>query len=327
MPSLFRSLRAKTLVIFACLPLFILAACGNSSTTTTGGGSSPSNPNANVTLTVGGKLDTESKILTKIYTLALRDAGFKVNEKAAFGNNTIVFSGIKSGAIDLYPEFTATGLDALKKTSSLDDAKDYQTVKDGFKQQFQIDWLDYAPLNDTYAVCVQQGNSLGLKTISDLASKAKQVTFDLPSDSTYVFDYLKPKYNLTLNSFKDVHKVDYTIGFKEVSGGQAQANFCYSTDGGITTNKLTVLADDQHAFPAYHPAPIVRASVLSKSPDIATALNALAPKLTTQTSLDLQQQVAKNMNNNMSQNQAIYQAAKAWLQNQGLCKKSGCANS
>jgi osmoprotectant transport system substrate-binding protein len=319
MDSLFRSLRAKSLFLLVCVPLLILSACGgNTSTTNT------NNPNANISLTVGGKLDTESKIITKLYTLDLRDAGFKVNEKPAFGNNTITFAGIKSGAIDLYPEFTATGLDALKKTSSLSDQTDYDTVKAGFKSQFNIDWLDYSPLNDTYAVCVKQGSSI--KTLSDLATQAKQVTFDLPSDSTYVVDYLKAKYNLTLASFKAVHKVDYSIGFKEVQGGQSQANFCYSTDSGITTDKLAVLQDDKGAFPAYHPAPIVRDSVLKKSADIATTLNALAPDITTQASLDLQQQVIKNMAQNMSQDRAIYQAAKDFLTSKGLCKKAGCTN-
>jgi len=323
MPSLFRSLRAKTLFALACVPLLLLTACGNAgNSTTTGGGNT--NKNANISITVGGKLDTESKLLTKLYSLVLKDEGFKVNEKPAFGNNTIVFQGIKSGAIDMYPEFTATGLDALKKQSSLNDQQDYQTVKDGFKQQFQIDWLDYSPLNDTYAICTKSGNAMGLKNISDLAAKAKQITFDLPSDSAYVLDYLKPKYGLTLESFKAVHKVDYTIGFKEVAGGQSDANFCYSSDNGINTNKLIALDDDKHAFPAYHPAPIIRDSVLKKSPDIATALNALAPKITTDVSLQLQKDVDTNVNSGMSQSKAITEAATNWLKAQGFCKKNGC---
>lgn len=320
MDSLFRSLRAKSLFLLVCVPLLILSACGSNTATTT----TKNDPNANITITVGGKLDTESKILTKLYTLDLRDAGFKVNEKPAFGNNTIVFTGIKSGAIDLYPEFTATGLAALKKTSSLNDQTDYNTVKAGFKSQFNIDWLDSSPLNDTYAICVQQSSSV--KTISDFATQAKQITFDLPSDSTYVIDYLKAKYNLTLASFKAVNKVDYSIGFKEVQSGQSQANFCYSTDSLITTDKLAVLQDDKNAFPAYHPAPIVRDSVLQKSPDIATTLNALAPDITTQVSLQLQQDVTKNMNSGMSPDRAIYQTAKDFLTSKGLCKKFGCTN-
>ncbi|GER86913.1 hypothetical protein KDW_10750 [Dictyobacter vulcani] len=324
MPSLFGSVRAKALFALACVPLLLLSACGNNGN---GGGAgttgSNTSKNASISITVGGKLDTESQLLTKLYTLVLRDQGFKVNEKPAFGNNTIVFQGIKSGAIDLYPEFTATGLDALKKTSTLDDQKDYDTVKAGFKDQFQIDWLDYSPLNDTYAICAKDGNSMGLKTVSDLTAKAKQITFDLPSDSAYVVDYLKAKYGLTMQSFKATHKVDYAIGFKEVAGGQADANFCYSSDNGINVNKLVALQDDKHAFPAYHPAPIVRDSVLQKAPAIKDALNALAPKITTDASLQLQKDVDANAAQGMSKSKAITEAATKFLKDQGLCK-NGC---
>jgi osmoprotectant transport system substrate-binding protein len=324
------SLKKKSLFLLACIPLLLLAACGPNAGsgpgTTTGGSNNSSNSNS-VTLTVGGKLDMESKLLTKLYTLVLRDNGFTVNEKAAFGNNTIVFQGIKSGAIDLYPEFTATGLDALKITSSLDDQKDYDTVKAAFKQQFNIDWLQYSPLNDTYAVCMQKDKATqqGIKTISDFASKASQFTFDLPSDSTYVVTtYMKPKYNLSLSSFKSINKVDYAIGFKELASGQAQAAFCYSTDNGITKNNFVALDDNNHAFPAYHPAPIVRDDVLKKSPQIQTILDKLAPDITTEASLQLQKQEADNENSGMSQTQAITQAAKQFLQQNGFCKTSSC---
>jgi Periplasmic glycine betaine/choline-binding (lipo)protein of an ABC-type transport system (osmoprotectant binding protein) len=301
-----------------CIPLLVLAACGANAGSGTATGSSNSK---GVTLTVGGKLDGESQLLTKLYTLVLRNAGYTVNEKPAFGDNAIVFAGIKSGALDLYPEYTATGLDALGKKSSLNDQQDYDTVKAGFKQQFNIDWLNYAPLNDTYAICMQksEAQSLNIKTISDLAAKAPQLTFDLPSDSAYVFDYLKPKYNnLSMSSFKALHKVDYAIGFKELSGGQTQAAFCYSTDIGIVTNNFVVLTDNNHAFPAYHPAPIVRASVLAKNPDIATVLNKLSPYLTTDASLQLQKAVLDDTNQGMSNAQAVTQAATQFLQKNKL---------
>lgn len=324
------SFKKKSLFLLACIPLLLLAACGpnaGSGSGTNSGNSNSGSSKSATTLVVGGKLDMESKLLTKLYTLVLRDNGFNVNEKPAFGNNTIVFAGIKSGAIDLYPEFTATGLDAVKQQSSLDDQKDYDTVKAAYKQQFNIDWLQYSPLNDTYAICMQknQAQNMGIKNISDFAAKASQFTFDLPSDSTYVVDFLKPKYNnLSLSSFKSVHKVDYAIGFKELAAGQTQAAFCYSTDNGINKNNFVALQDNNHAFPAYHPAPIVRDSILQKNPEIQTALDKLAPFITTDASLQLQKTEADNEAQGMSSSQAITQAAKQFLQANGFCKTSNC---
>jgi osmoprotectant transport system substrate-binding protein len=329
MQSLRSILRAKSLFALLCIPMLLLAACGSTSNPA----ANSNNPNANVTLTIGSKLDTESEIIAELYSLALRDQGFKVNEKLAFGNNTIIFQGIKSGQLDLYPEFTATGLQALNKTSSLNDQQDYDTVKAGYKQQFNIDWLNYSPLNDTYAICMRQdeANQLGIKTISDLEKKASQVSFYLPSDSTYVFNYLKSKYNLTQASFKSVNQVDISIAFQEVINGknQAKANFCYSTDQRIQADNLVVLQDNNNAFPAYHPAPIVRDSVLKKSPDIATTLNKLAPDITNTVSLQLQSQLAQFQAKNpgVSSTEALYQVAKQFLTSKGFCNKYGCTQS
>jgi osmoprotectant transport system substrate-binding protein len=52
-------------------------------------------------LTVGGKLDTEAQLLTKLYVLVLRKAGFDVTEKSKLGTNDIVHNAITSGQIDM----------------------------------------------------------------------------------------------------------------------------------------------------------------------------------------------------------------------------------
>src|SRR5262249_54150489 len=112
------SVRAKSVILLAVVLIFTLSACGGTSTTsnTTKG-----------SIIVGGKEDTEAQLLTKMYTLLLRKAGFDVTEKAALGNSTIVFQAITSHQIDLYPEFTATALNKLNLPSAYDAHKDYQT--------------------------------------------------------------------------------------------------------------------------------------------------------------------------------------------------------
>ena len=146
MALLTRSLRAKSLVLLALVTMLILAACGSS---TTGGssGSSSSSTSSKVPVTVGSKLDPEAQLLGEMYVLLLRKAGFTVNSKLALGQTPTVFAALKSGSIDLYPEFTATGLNILGAKSAFDPAKDYQTVKNGFEQQYHITWLDQAPLS------------------------------------------------------------------------------------------------------------------------------------------------------------------------------------
>src|SRR5213082_2991725 len=232
MTLLTRSLRAKSLVLLALVTMLILAACGSSTTGGSGGSTS-----SKVPVTVGSKLDPEAQLLGEMYVLLLRKAGFTVNSKLALGQTTTVFAALKGGSIDLYPEFTATGLNLLGAKSAFDPAKDYQTVKNGFEQQFHITRLDYAPLNDGYALCTSQAESqkLGATSLSQLAPKVPQLTLATQSDGVTFFDDLKSTYNFDTSSFKAVKKVDYSIGFAAVKSGAANVTECYTTDGSVTT--------------------------------------------------------------------------------------------
>jgi osmoprotectant transport system substrate-binding protein len=321
MTLLRRSLGAKFLLLFALVPMLILSACGS----TTGNGSTPT-PGTTPTptpvpITVGSKLDPEAQLLGEMYVLLLQKAGFQVTPKLALGQTPQVFSALQSGAIDLYPEFTATGLNILKVSSSFDPAKDYQAVKSGFEQQYHITWLDYAPLNDGYALCTSQARSqkLGVTTLSQLAPKVSQLVLATQSDGVTFFDSLKNTYGFSSSSFKSVQHVSYALGFAAVNSGAADVTECYTTDGSVTTQKFIFLTDDKHGFPEFHPAPIVRDSVLQADPGIAAALNPLAPKLTTDVSISLQQMVSqKHTTGGESIAQAVKEVATAWLMSQGL---------
>src|SRR5207237_2882686 len=102
---------------FALIPMLILSACGSSPSSSGGGGTTK------VPITVGSKLDPEAQLLGEMYVLLLQKAGFTVNPKLALGMTPTVFAALKSGAIDLYPEFTATGLNLLGAKSSFNPAK------------------------------------------------------------------------------------------------------------------------------------------------------------------------------------------------------------
>ena len=317
MALLNRSFRAKSIALLALIPMLILAACGSTGTTSPGSGTPSS---SKVPITVGSKLDTEAQLLGEMYVLLLQKAGFTVTPKLALGQTPTVFNALKSGAIDLYPEFTATGLNLLQAKSSYDPAKDYQTVKNGFEQQYHITWLDYAPLNDGYGLCTSQSESqkLSATSLSQLAPKVPQLTLATQSDGVTFFDGLKATYGFDTSSFKSVQKVDYSIGFSAVTSGAAQVTECYTTDGSVKTKNFIFLDDDKHGFPEFHPAPIVRDSVLQSDPGIKDALNPLAPYLTTDVSISLQQQVAAKHTSGMSISEAVKQVATSFLQSKGL---------
>jgi osmoprotectant transport system substrate-binding protein len=262
-------------------------------------------------LTVGGKLDTEAQLLTKLYVLVLRNAGFDVTEKSKLGTNDIVFNAITSGQIDLYPEFTATGLARLKLTTTHNDQRDYELVRAGYEKQFHIMWLAMSPLNDTYGICTTQAgaNKLGT-TVSGLAEAAPRLTVASPPDGTSdpnVLPGMKAAYGFT---FGKVMVLDEALTFPAVQQGKADVNVCYTTGALIAKDHFVLLDDDHHLFPIYHPAPIVRDATLAEWPGIATALNRLAPKLTSEVSRQLQLQVVNGA--------TVTNAATTWLKGAGL---------
>lgn len=315
MALLRRSFRAKFLLAFALIPMLILAACGS---TSTGGGSTPGTTPTptKVPITVASKLDLDGHLLGEMYVLLLQKAGYQVTPKLALGDNATLLAAIKSGAVDLYPEFTGTGLSILGLKSAYDPTTDYNTVKAAYEQQFHITWLDQAPLNDGYALCTSQAESqkLGVTTLSQLATKVSTLTLATQSDGIPFFDALKSTYNFSTANFKSVTKVAYAIGFAAVKSGAAQVTECYTTDGSVATQGFVFLTDDKHGFTEFHPAPIVRDSVLQSDPGIAAALNPMAPLMTTAVNVSLQQQVSTKHAAGESIAQAVQEVATSWLQ-------------
>lgn len=302
-----RSFKTRAFAVLAVALLLMLSACGSSGT---GGNGTPSN--SSITLTVGGKLDTEAQLLTKMYVLLLRNAGFHVIERAALGTNDVVFNAINTGQIDLYPEFTATGLAKLGLNSTGNAQQDYLQVKQGYESKYHITWLDPSPLNDTYGICTTQAEatSLGATKISDLAGKTANLTVATPPDGVqYGVDIVKSVYGFTFK--KVVTYNEEALTFPAVNTATQNLNICYTTTADIAKYKFVLLQDDKNAFPIYNPAPIVRDSTLKKAPQIATILNKLAPYLTTQVSQQLQSEVVNN-------NESVTQVATQFLQSKKL---------
>ena len=303
---------AKLLLLLALISTLILSACGSSGSTGSSGGSSTP---AKVPITVGSKLDLDGHLLGEMYVLLLQKAGYTVTPKLALGDNGVLLAAIKSGAVDLYPEFTGTALNTLGVKSSYNPAQDYQTVKNDYEQQFHITWLDQAPLNDGYALCMSKDASqkLGITTLSQLAPKVSQFTLATQSDGIPFFDSLQSTYGFHTSNFKSVTKVAYAIGFAAVKSGSAQVTECYTTDGSVATQGLVFLTDDKHGFTEFHPAPIVRDSILQADSSVASVLNAMAPLMTTEVNVSLQQQVTAKHTAGEPIAQAVQEVATSWL--------------
>src|SRR5216684_5927359 len=84
------------------------------------------------TLKVGSKNFTEQFIVAELYAASLEAAGFKVVRKINLGATLVAHEAVRIGAIDLYPEYTGTGVTAVMKVqgaSETDPQKVYAIVK------------------------------------------------------------------------------------------------------------------------------------------------------------------------------------------------------
>jgi osmoprotectant transport system substrate-binding protein len=237
------------------------------------------------TVTVGSKDFTEEFIVAEMYAQLLENAGFTVTRKLNLGGTPIAQAAIVKGDIDLYPEYTSTGLLTVLKLPSMQDPMQiFSTVKSGYEQQFKLTWLTASPFNDTQALAMTQATAdkYGVKTYSDLAAKADQLVLGGPAEFLSREDGL-PGLQKAYGGFKfkDTKQLGTgSLRYQALLDGQIDVVVAFGTDGQINGDHLALIQDDKSFYPIYNIAPVVRMDTLQKYPQIATVLNKLAPYLT-----------------------------------------------
>ena len=260
-----------------------LAGCSN------GGGASGAG-----TVTVGSKAFTEGVILSELYALALEDAGMKVDRTFEI-SGSLIHTALVEGDIDLYPEYTGTGLiSVLKMEPQTDPEEVYAIVKDEYKKQFDLVWLEKSPAADGQGLVIrtQAAKKLGIKTISDLQAHAGELRFASQGQFDERPDGL-PALEATYGPFAWAEHEVYDEGLKYqvLENDQADVTPAYTTEAQLTNDAFTLLEDDKRVWPPYNVAPVVRAEVLAANPGIEEALARVDAALTTEKLTELNARV------------------------------------
>jgi len=278
-----RSLRRwlSPIALFLCTVLATVACAGG-----TGSGE---------VIRVGSKDFTEQLILGEMYALVLEDAGYQVERKLNLGGTPVAQAALESGEIDLYPEYTGTGLlTVLKEEVNSDPAAVYETVSTQYQDQFNLVWLEPSPMNNTQALAMTQEKSqeLGITTISDFAAQANELTLIGPPEFEIREDGL-PGLQSAYGDFqlKSYKAVDPGLRYKGLVDGEADVAVAFGTDGEISAFDLVLLEDDQQLFPPYQVAPVVRQELLDEVPEVREILNELSPLITDEVMQSLNYQV------------------------------------
>lgn len=278
----------------AASSLVALTGCSQQQGSTSSTAASQTTQASATPVTVGSKDFTESLIVGEIYAQALESNGIQVNRKLNIGSS-IVHTALINKEIDLYPEYTGTGLLSILKHDLVTDTKQvYDIVKEEYKKQFDLVWLDYSPANDSQGLVISKAASdtYGIKTISDLQKNADKIRFASQGEFDQRDDGL-PALNKTYGQFKFKSSAIYdnSLKYKILSDDKADVAVAYTTEGQLVDPKFVVLEDDKHVWPPYNLAPVVSQSALTANPKIETVLNKVSALIDTKTIIALNAKV------------------------------------
>jgi osmoprotectant transport system permease protein len=127
---------------------------------------------------LGSKIFGEQYILINMYEMLIKGyTNLDVETKTGLGGTKICFDALQNDQIDMYPEYTGTGLlvilqEPMENIAGIisDKNKVYQYVKASFNKKFNLQWLDPIGFNNAYALMMrrQQTVQSNIKNISDL---------------------------------------------------------------------------------------------------------------------------------------------------------------
>ena len=275
------------------------------------------------TVRVGSKEYTEQLILGQITLLALENAGYAVEDKTGVAGSNKVRSALLSKDVDVYWEYTGTGwLSHLQHANPLTQSQAcYESVRDEDRKN-GVEWLPYAPFNNTYTVMMRKGqaDALGIRTLSQLGAYLTghpgKLSFAVDHEFTARSDGLpglETAYGFKMTEDKTI-VMDNAIIYKALKENQTDIGMGFSTDGRIQAFGLVNIEDDKAFFPAYNPSANVRTEFADKNPKVVEILTQVASKLDNTAIMkmnylvDIEQKIPRDV-------------AQAWMKDVGLLPK------
>ncbi|MGF1698957.1 glycine betaine ABC transporter substrate-binding protein [Photobacterium makurazakiensis] len=235
-------------------------------------------------LVVGGKGYTEQLIMSSMTAQYLSNLGYDVDQRDGMGS-TVLRTAQLNGQIDLYWEYTGTGLVTFNKVvDKLTPAETYLRVRE-LDQKVGLVWLNPSLANNTYALAMRKdfAKEKGIESITDMmdwlqtedgqdAQLATNIEFSARPDG---LKSLLEAYNFTLPRH-NLRKMNSGLVYQALSQNVVDISMVFATDGRVKAFDFYVLKDDRNHFPNYALTPVVRQDTLDKHPQLAEQLNVLS---------------------------------------------------
>jgi len=249
--------------------LLIFAACG---------------PPRRQRIVIGSKNFTEQLVLGELFAQYLHaQTGLPVERRFYLAGTYICQQAILSGRIDIYPEYTGTALTTILKEKPQDGPQQvYAMVKHAYARRFDLDVGPPLGFDNSFAIVVRGDDAkrLNLRTIS-------QVAADTPhwrAGFGYEFMERPDGYQGLVKTYglrfaAPPRIMDLGLLYRALQSKQVDLVAGNTTDGQIDALHFAILQDDRHYFPPYQAVPVVRMTAEKLHPEIRTALDHLAGRI------------------------------------------------
>jgi osmoprotectant transport system permease protein len=249
-------------------------------------------------IVVASKPFGESYLLCEMFAQVLESRGFSVVRRPGLGATEIAFGAIRTDAIDVYPEYTGTGLaailhDSLADSVAADPRAVFAYVARQSAQLYQVRWLPPLGFQNTYAIAVtrQTAAKHHLRTLTDLARESPHLTAGFTADFIGRNDGLVGLTRVYGIRPREVRPLAPAVKYQALASGAVDVIDGYSTDGLLAKYDLVTLIDDRHFFPPYEASALVSQRLDRTLPAAIAALTVLSDRLDEQTMRRLNRRV------------------------------------
>src|SRR5580704_4787023 len=242
-------------------------------------------------IVIGGKIFTESYVLGEMAAQTIESSSpVPVTRKLGMGSTGILFEALKSGAIDVYPDYTGTLAEAILKKPEL---KSLEEIRQALSAM-GLTISGSLGFNDTYALAVKEdfAEKHDLHSIGDLIpiESAVKAAFSYEfMDRKDGYPGLVDNYHLGFHP-QNVNRMEHSLSFQAIDDHAVDLIDVYSTDAKIKKLHLRLLKDDHDYFPVYQAVWVARKSFVDKHPREWQALLSLEGRISEKAMLDMNAQ-------------------------------------
>jgi osmoprotectant transport system permease protein len=235
------------------------------------------------TIVVGSKNFTEQVILGELVARAIEEeGGLRVVRKLNLGGTFVCDRGIRTGDLDVYVEYTGTAVTAVfHEEVPHDSVQAFERARELYARA-GVTVLSPLGFNNTFTILVrrQDAQALGLRTIEDLRSVARQWTPGFGYEFLQRADGyagLIGTYDLQFGAAP--RGMDLSLIYRALAERQVDVIAGDATSALIKAYDLAPLEDNRRYFPPYDAVPLVRTATLLRHPAVGRALARLTGRV------------------------------------------------